>query len=222
MKINYSIIIAIAKIVFFFESATMIWVFFWSRIAIILIFYVSLHVKCHDWQLYISEIDMEKQIIKDEDLQKAAQEGMDAFVDVFVQAYLNIGGGQVTAELFQRLNAEQITLLAYCIFRDEIMEGGFCQLIQNGYGPFIFENPFAKAMRLWGLKDLSKQIYKAREIYDAHKEDLTKERTDDEFMAMYEQYEAFDEIEEWFIEEEEALTGMVAYYVDENIENFII
>lgn len=161
-------------------------------------------------------------MITDEQLQKAAQEGMDAFMDVFVQAYLKLGGGQVTAELMAQLNSDQITLLAYSIFRDEIMEGGFCQLIQNGYGPFIFINPFAKAMRLWGLKDLSKEIYKAREIYDRNRDDLERERTDEEFMAMYEQYEAFDEIEEWFIEEEETLTGMVAYYIDEHIENFII
>lgn len=161
-------------------------------------------------------------MITDEQLQKAAQEGMDAFMDVFVQAYLKLGGGQVTAELMAQLNSDQITLLAYSIFRDEIMEGGFCQLIQNGYGPFIFINPFAKAMRLWGLKELSKEIYKAREIYDQNRDDLERERTDEEFMAMYEQYEAFDEIEEWFIEEEEALTGMVAYYIDEHIENFII
>lgn len=161
-------------------------------------------------------------MITDEQLQKAAQEGMDAFMDVFVQAYLKLGGGQVTAELMAQLNSDQITLLAYSIFRDEIMEGGFCQLIQNGYGPFIFVNPFAKAMRLWGLKDLSKEIYKAREIYDRNRDDLERERTDEEFMAMYEQYEAFDEIEEWFIEEEETLTGMVAYYIDEHIENFII
>lgn len=33
-------------------------------------------------------------------------------------------------------------------------------------------------------------------IYDAHREDLERERTDEEFMAMYEQYEAFDELEE--------------------------
>lgn len=161
-------------------------------------------------------------IIKDQQLAAAAQEGMDQFIDVFVQAYLSLGSGQLDAQLMSRLNADQITLLAYHIFREEINEGGFCQLIQNGYGPFIFENPFAKAMRLWGLKDLSKAIYKAREVYDANKDDLTRERTDEEFMAMYEQYEAFDELEDWFLEEEETLTGMVAYYVDEHIDNFLI
>lgn len=161
-------------------------------------------------------------IIKDQQLAAAAQKGMDQFIDVFVQAYLSLGSGQLDAQLMSRLNADQITLLAYHIFREEINEGGFCQLIQNGYGPFIFENPFAKAMRLWGLKDLSKAIYKAREVYDANKDDLTRERTDEEFMAMYEQYEAFDELEDWFLEEEETLTGMVAYYVDEHIDNFLI
>lgn len=163
-----------------------------------------------------------EQHIKEEDLQQAAQQGMDAFIDVFVQAYLNMGQGQITAQLMEQLNGDQLTLLAYHIFREEVMDGGFCQLIQNGYGPFIFENPFAKAMRLWGLKDFSKVIYKAREVYDAHKEDLTRSRSDEEFMAMYEQYEAFDDLEDWFIEEEEQLTAMVAYYVDEHIDRFRI
>lgn len=42
------------------------------------------------------------------------------------------------------------------------MEGGFVQLIQNGYGPYIFDNPFAKAMRMFGAKEFSKLIYEAK------------------------------------------------------------
>lgn len=53
-------------------------------------------------------------------------------------------------------------------------------------------------MRLWGAEDFGKLVYRAKKIYDAHREDLERERTDDEFMAMYEQYEAFDELEEEF------------------------
>ena len=102
------------------------------------------------------------------------------------------------------------------------MDGGFCQLIQNGYGPHIFDNPFAKAMRLWGLKDFSKMIYKAKEIYDEHKEDLTRERSDEEFMAMYELYPQFDDPEDYFIENEEEITATIAYYVDEHIEEFLV
>lgn len=100
------------------------------------------------------------------------------------------------------------------------MEGGFCQLVQNGYGGYIFANPFAKVMRLWGVGDLSKLVYAAKKIYDVHRKDLERERTDDEFMAMYEQYEAFDELEDEFLEKEEEYTALVASYVDEHLESF--
>ena len=79
--------------------------------------------------------------IKDERLKKAAGEGMDAFLNVFVEAYLEPTGGEITLDTFQNLNGEQITLLAYHVLHEEVMDGGFIQLIQNGYGPFIFDNP---------------------------------------------------------------------------------
>ena len=40
------------------------------------------------------------------------------------------------------------------------------QLIQNGFGPYIFDNPFAKAMRQFGAKEFAKLIYSAKKIYD--------------------------------------------------------
>jgi hypothetical protein len=158
--------------------------------------------------------------IKEESLQKAALEGMDEFIKVFTDKYLEALGGSLNAENMHLLTGEQHVLLSYQIFRDELMVGGFIQLIQNGYGGYIFDNPFAKAMRLWGLKDLSKLIYRAKEIYDKNKADLEKERTEEEFMAMYEQYEVFDDLEEKFLEMEELTTTLVAQYVDEHLELF--
>lgn len=158
--------------------------------------------------------------IKDEALRQAASKGMDAFIQVFTDAYRKEIGGEPTPETMPLLNGEQHTLLAYQLFRDEVLEGGFCQLIQNGYGGYIFDNPFAKAMRLWGAGEFSKFIYKVKKIYDAHREDLERERTDEEFMAMYEQYEVFDDFEEEFMEQEESITQLVATYVDEHLEQF--
>lgn len=158
--------------------------------------------------------------LTDASLQAAASEGMDEFIQVFTDKYKEVIGGELTAETMPLLTGEQHSLLAYQIFRDEIMCGGFCQLIQNGYGAYIFDNPFAKVMRLWGAEELSKLVYNAKRIYDAHREDLEKERTEDEFMAMYEQYEAFDELEEKYFEMEEQVTAQVATYVDEHINQF--
>lgn len=158
--------------------------------------------------------------VKDEALQRGAEAGMDEFLKVFTDKYLEITGGVINAETMPLLNGYQHSLLGYHFFREEVLEGGFIQLIQNGYGPYIFDNPFAKAMRLFGAKDFSKLIYDAKKIYDVHREDLEKERTDEEFMAMYEQYEAFDDIEEAYMEMEEMVTATIAEYVDEHLEQF--
>lgn len=160
--------------------------------------------------------------VAEEALRQAAEEGMDAFVNVITDAYLKEIGDEWSAEAMGRLTADQHSLLAFRILHDELMEGGFCQLIQNGYGGYILHNPLAKVMKQWGLNDLSKLLYAARKIYDEHREDLERERTDEEFMAMYEQYEAFDELEEEFLDKEELFVAQIAEHVDENIENFLI
>ena len=152
--------------------------------------------------------------VKDEDLRRGAEAGMDEFLNVFIHKYLEVTGGVINAETMPLLNGYQHTLLGYHFFREEVLEGGFIQLIQNGYGPYIFDNPFAKAMRMFGAKDFSKLIY------DAHREDLEKECSDDEFMAMYEQYEAFDDLEEAYMDMEERVTAQIAEYVDEHLEQF--
>ena len=66
-------------------------------------------------------------------LQKAAGEGMDEFIQVFTDKYKEVIGGELTADTMPLLTGEQHSLLAYQIFRDEIMFGGFCQLIWRIY-----------------------------------------------------------------------------------------
>ena len=158
--------------------------------------------------------------VKDVDLQNAAAKGMDEFLQVFVDGIYSAIGGEITQESLSSLNSDQITLLAYFLLRDEVMDGGFVQLIHNGYGGFIFKNPFAKAMKMWGLRDLSKMIYDVHTLYAKHHEEIEKECTDDEFMALFEQFPDFDEYDDDFVENEEKWTSEVAHYVDNNIDSF--
>ena len=158
--------------------------------------------------------------VKDQDLRQAAGEGMDAFVACFVTAIKDSIGGELTAETMSQLNANQITLLAWQILHDEVMDGGFVQLIHNGYGPFIFKNPFAKALKFWGMRPLSKLIYDAHTLYVKYGQQLECDCTDDEFMALFEQFPEFDDLDDKFVEEEEAWTEQIARYIDNNIEKF--
>ena len=158
--------------------------------------------------------------VKDSQLNEAAQEGMDSFVSAFVHAIRQGVHDELTAETMAELNADQITLLAWDILHEEVMDGGFVQLIHNGYGPFIFKNPFAKAVKLWGLRDLSKLIYDAHTLYQKHHEEIEQDCTEDEFMALFEQYPEFDDMDDLFIENEESWTEQIAEYIDQHIEQF--
>ena len=159
--------------------------------------------------------------IKDEVLRQAAGEGMDAFVGAFVAAIREAIGGELTPETMTELNADQLTLLAWDTLHEEVMDGGFVQLIHNGYGPYIFKNPFAKAVKqLWGMRELSKLVYDAHTLYVQHHETIERDCTDDEFMALFEQFPAFDDLDDEFVENEEQWTEHIAHYIDENIEKF--
>ena len=95
------------------------------------------------------------------------------------------------------------------------------EAIHNGYGPFFFLNPFAKALRLWGVKDFSKQIYRAREFYERHGREIERPCSDEDFMGLYEQYPECDDLDDFFMENEEEITTTVAQYLDKHLDNFI-
>lgn len=170
--------------------------------------------------------------VKEQDIIRAASEGTDAFFNLICDTLLEAIGGELNANTMSDLNSDQITLLAYRMLRDEVMDGGFIQLIHNGLGPFIFLNPFAKAIRLLGqatkadagttiLHDFSKLIYKGRKLFEQYGDKLTRPCTDDEFMALFEQYPAFDDLDDEFVETEEDITATIAHYVDDHIERFV-
>lgn len=175
--------------------------------------------------------------VKDEALRNAAGEGMDAFIGVIVDAIKQGVGGELSAETMPKLTADQITLLAYIMLRDELMDGGFIQLIHNGYGTFFFRNPFDKAVRQWGeevqqltgvkgnedtnLVGLCRLLRRVKKCYDKYHAQIEADLTDEEFMALYEQLDVFDDFDDEFVSNEESYTEDVARYVDEHILDMV-
>ena len=160
--------------------------------------------------------------IPEDALRAGAEKGYAAFLNVFTDKYLEVLGGAVNAENMSMLNGYQHALLSLRIFTEQMEEGGFIQLIQNGYGPYIFNNPFAKAMRLMGAKDFSKLIYDAKEVYDRNKEVLEADYSDDEFMALYEQFDKLGDLDDEFLDTENNIMEIIATYVDEHISDFAV
>lgn len=158
--------------------------------------------------------------INEPELKAAAEKGSDEFLDVFFNAIFTRYGGKIGEPMMSELNADQMTLVAFKAMHDEVMDGGFVQLIYNGYGPFLFFNPFVKVVREWGLDDLALLVNKAGRLFRKYGREIERDCTDEEFMAMFEQYPEFDELDDKFVENEEEWVAKIAYYVDEHIDRF--
>jgi acyl-CoA reductase-like NAD-dependent aldehyde dehydrogenase len=77
------------------------------------------------------------------------------------------------------------------------------------------------ALKLFGASETAKIIYKAAEIYRARREELERETTEEEFMAMYVDFEEFDDLEEKYFLIEEEETSRIVQFVKEHIEDFV-
>ena len=159
--------------------------------------------------------------IKDSELRKAANEGIDSFLNLVINKTRDVIGGELTADNMAQMSSNQITLMGYATLRDELMDGGFIQMIHNGYGPFFFRNPFDAAIRNWGVVDLCRLMRKAKKQYLRYREEIEKEMSDDEFMALYERVPAFEDLDDEFVTNEEKWSEMVAIYVDEHLMEFV-
>lgn len=158
--------------------------------------------------------------IRHEELEEARGRGADAYIGVLSGAVVASAGGSLTLESMSGLSSSQIALVAYATMREEVLCGGFIQLIHNGYGGFIFLNPFAKVLKQWGLRDLSRMIYDVHTLYVRYGEEIERDCTDEAFMALYERFPEFDDADDTFVDNEEEYTSMAARYVEEHIEDF--
>ena len=153
------------------------------------------------------------------------------FIQWVTDGYLAAVDGVLTAENMEMLSAEQHAVLCYRYVLDEVMEGGFIQLILNGYAPYVLEGPFPMVVKKeWGgieglekvMKDFSKLLYAAKSEYHKHQEELLQDMNDEEFMALYEQLEDLNELGDDFLDEhQEEVSPLVAKMIVDHLEKYV-
>ena len=70
------------------------------------------------------------------------------------------------------------------------------------------------------MRDLSKLIYDAHTLWLKNREELEKDCTDEEFMALFERFPEFDDLDDQFVENEEEWVDIIAHYIDDHLEMF--
>jgi len=156
-------------------------------------------------------------------LDHAWNAGAETYIMTITDAYLAALDGQLTEYNMNELSNEQHTLLAYRYILDEVMDGGFIQLIQNGLGPYVLDGPFPAMMKkAWDLPEFGKYVYEVRKEYHRHREELEADLSEEEFMALYEQQERMNELGDRFLDDfQEDTTPAIANYVRQHEEDFI-
>jgi hypothetical protein len=125
-------------------------------------------------------------------------------------------------ERAEDLNDSQHTLLAHNFLYGQVSNGGFIQLIQNGYGGYIFDGPFSEIVKSWGAIKTAEIVDKAKIVYDKYKEELEQETTTEEFSELYKKIKDFEGLETEFYAVMDKETEIIRKYVEKNINDFVI
>lgn len=116
----------------------------------------------------------------------------------------------------------QHTLMAFNILYGEITKGGFLELIKNGYGSYIFESLFSETLKKWGVIEMAAYIHQAKEIYFKHKDELEIARKEEDIFEMYQQYPAFNALDNKFFRIMDSETDKIRQYIEKHFNEFAI
>jgi hypothetical protein len=123
--------------------------------------------------------------------------------------------------LMQQLTLAQHTLMALSTLHGQVYNGGFIQLIQNGFGPYIFENPFAAQIARMDAPRLAAIIDQAKEVYLTNRIYLEREISLEEFTKMYREFTAFEPKEAQFMEVIESEGESIATFIATHLDQFV-
>lgn len=122
------------------------------------------------------------------------------------------------------LNIFQHGIQALNILNEQVANGGYIQLIQNGFGTYVFDNPWPQVFKQMGAERLAQNISDAKVWYLQEKDILERETTLQEFTALYTTFPALDALQEAYLsiinEEQERIKEFVTlnptYFESEN------
>jgi len=120
----------------------------------------------------------------------------------------------------ESLSPGQELLIRYDYVRMQVLQGGFIQLIQNGYINLLLAMP--EMLIQVGAPDMAQLLDDVLRVYTLNAEDLGKETSVEEFAKLYEEFKEFEGLDALFAElnpaTEKAIVAYALRFPDEFIE----
>src|SRR5476651_2075728 len=137
-------------------------------------------------------------LITQTDINQAGSDAWDV-LSVFIDKYYEEMETGDIDEIIKCLNPAQQTLILYSQLYGQVTNGGFVQLIANGYF-YVLDSTFALNMALWGAKGTAAILERGIELYQLKKDQFRNPQTAAEFSAMYKQHPEFEPLSDEFFE----------------------
>ncbi len=144
----------------------------------------------------------------------------DALYDLFAQPLHEELYKRQDFDFLDELSEGQELMLSYDYVRMQVMQGGFIQLIENGYVGLLMDMP--EWLNMIGAKDMAKLIDDALKVYVLNKEMLEKSNTPEEFAKLYDELKEFEILDENFTHLNDDTNRKILQYAIDNIDEFAI
>ena len=125
--------------------------------------------------------------------------------------------------VFSRVNDHQAILLIFNDLYGQGTNGGFIQLIYNGYGFSVFESEFINLLEPIGITKIRNILERAKIFYEKYREkfeNINRENWDD-FAELYKKCPEFEKLDEEFYEVMDAEVSILKNFVEKNLSDFV-
>ena len=120
----------------------------------------------------------------------------------------------------ETLSAGQELLIRYDYVRMQVLQGGFIQLIQNGYVDLLLAMP--EMLTQIGAPDMAQLLDDVLRVYALNKDALGKETSVEEFAKLYNEFTEFEALDAQFAaihpKTEKMLVAYALHFPDEFID----
>jgi hypothetical protein len=125
--------------------------------------------------------------------------------------------------VFSRVNDHQAILLIFNDLYGQVTNGGFIQLIYNGYDFSVFESEFINLLEPIGITKIRNILERAKIFYEKYREkfeNINRENWDD-FAELYKKCPEFEKLDEEFYEVMDAEVSILKNFVEKNLSDFV-
>lgn len=116
------------------------------------------------------------------------------------------------------LSEGQQLMLSYDYVRMQVLQGGFIQLIENGYVGLLPDMP--EWLNKIGAPEMAKVIDDVLKVYVLNKDILGKTKTVEDFALLYEELKEFEAIDESFSQLNDDTNRKILNYATAHIDEF--